>query len=77
MKALVKESPGISYQLKDVPFPTPGEGELLVKVKKVALCGTDIAKYKWNEGIELGVYTSIAVRDLKEHTVFLILLESC
>lgn len=50
MKALVKTSPGISYHLQDVPIPKPGEGELLVKVKKVALCGTDIAKYKWNEG---------------------------
>ena len=32
-------------------MPQPSKDELLVKVNKVALCGTDIAKYKWNEGI--------------------------
>ena len=51
MKALVKEKPGQSYEYKDVPVPHPNEGELLVKVHKVALCGTDIQKYKWNEGL--------------------------
>ncbi|XP_003382380.1 PREDICTED: uncharacterized protein LOC100634840 isoform X1 [Amphimedon queenslandica] len=48
MKALVKESPTESYLYKDVPVPQPSKDELLVKVKKVALCGTDIQKYKWN-----------------------------
>lgn len=50
MKALVKESPTESYLYKDVPVPQPSKDELLVKVKKVALCGTDIQKYKWNDG---------------------------
>lgn len=50
MKALVKESPTESYVLKDVPVPKPGEGELLLKVNKVAICGSDIALYKWGEG---------------------------
>lgn len=50
MKALVKDSPVESYVYKDVPVPQPSQGELLVKVKKVALCGTDIQKYKWNDG---------------------------
>ena len=51
MKALVKSKPGVSYEFKDVPVPCPGKDELLVKVRKIALCGTDIAKYKWNDGI--------------------------
>ena len=50
MKALVKDKPGVSYQYKDVPVPKPSGEELLVKVSKVALCGTDISKYKWNDG---------------------------
>ena len=50
MKALVKDKPEESYQYRDVPVPQPGDGELLVKVGKVALCGTDVQKYKWNEG---------------------------
>ena len=50
MKALVKDKPEASYQYRDVPVPQPGDGELLVRVAKVALCGTDVQKYKWNEG---------------------------
>jgi len=51
MKALVKEEETSSYHYKDVPVPSPEEGDLLVKVKKVALCGSDIGLYQWNEGV--------------------------
>ena len=54
MKALVKERPGASYVYKDVPVPVPEGEELLVKVGKVALCGSDIALYQWGEGIYRG-----------------------
>lgn len=49
MKALVKEQEVSSYQYKDVVVPTPGHGDLLVKVSKVALCGSDINVYHWND----------------------------
>ena len=52
MKALVKEQEGPSYTYKEVRVSQPREDELLVRVSKVALCGTDISKYKWNSGIE-------------------------
>ena len=48
MKALVKEEEVSSYHYKDVTVPTPGHGDLLVKVNKVALCGSDINVYHWN-----------------------------
>ena len=47
---LVKEEASPSYVYKDVPLPAPQEDELLVKVRKVALCGTDISLYQWNKG---------------------------
>ena len=50
MKALVKEEEVSSYQYKDVTVPTPSNGDLLVKVNKVALCGSDINVYHWNDG---------------------------
>lgn len=53
MKALVKERTGPSYEYKDVPLPVPHEDELLVKVRKVALCGSDISLYQWNNGVLL------------------------
>ena len=53
MKALVKERAGLSYEYKDVPLPVPHGDELLVKVRKVALCGSDISLYQWNNGVLL------------------------
>ena len=50
MKALIKEEETTSYLYKQVPVPSPEEGDLLVKVRKVALCGSDISLYQWNEG---------------------------
>ena len=50
MKALLKRKPGVSYTYEDVPVPSPQRDELLVKVGKVALCGSDIALYQWGEG---------------------------
>ena len=50
MKALVKESEGVSYAYKDVPVPAPQGDELLIKVNKVSLCGSDIMLYQWGEG---------------------------
>ena len=51
MKALIKEEETTSYQYKQVPVPLLEEGDLLIKVRKVALCGSDINLYQWNEGI--------------------------
>ena len=51
MKALVKEREGPSYEYKEVAVPVPRHDELLVRVEKVALCGSDIALHQWNKGI--------------------------
>lgn len=50
MKALVKQREGVSYDYIDYPIPRPGEGELLVKVSKVSICGSDLSLHSWNEG---------------------------
>ena len=59
MKALVKEQEVSSYHYKDVAVPIPGREDLLVKVSKVALCGSDINVYHWNDGN--AVYINAAV----------------
>lgn len=51
MKALMKTNPGVGYTYEDVPVPTPQGDELLVKIGKVALCGSDITLYQWSEGL--------------------------
>lgn len=43
MKALVKTEKGVgNIELKDVPEPKPGPGEVLIEVKAAGICGTDI-----------------------------------
>lgn len=41
MKALVYNKP-YEFEYRDVPNPIPGEGELLVRVKAVGICGSDV-----------------------------------
>lgn len=47
MLAVVKEKPEAGVVIKEVPVPTPGEDEVLVKVKAASICGTDINIYDW------------------------------
>lgn len=46
MKALVKAKAMVSYEYTDVDVPEPKEGEILVKMEYVAICGSDIPLYK-------------------------------
>ena len=49
MNALVKLKPEEGLVLMQVDKPTPGPGEVLIKVHKSAICGTDVHIYDWNE----------------------------
>jgi threonine 3-dehydrogenase len=49
MKALVKKSPQKGLWLDDVPVPTIKGNEILIKVKRAAICGSDVHIYNWNE----------------------------
>ncbi|XP_065067664.1 L-threonine 3-dehydrogenase-like [Rhopilema esculentum] len=49
MKALIKDGDFESYKLATLNKPVPNEGELLIKILKVSICGSDIALYKWND----------------------------
>ena len=41
MRAIVLDRPG-SFRVAEVPDPTPGEGQIVVKVDACGVCGTDI-----------------------------------
>ncbi|MCB0121771.1 MAG: alcohol dehydrogenase catalytic domain-containing protein, partial [Caldilineaceae bacterium] len=47
MKALVKRSAEIGIWLEDVPIPTPAPNEVLIKVLRTGICGTDLHIYEW------------------------------
>jgi threonine 3-dehydrogenase len=49
MKALVKKYPKEGLWLEEVPVPEIGNNDVLVKIEKTAICGTDIHIYNWDE----------------------------
>jgi threonine 3-dehydrogenase len=48
MKALVKAARNVGLELQDVPFPTIGINDCLIKVEKTGICGTDLHIYNWD-----------------------------
>ena len=49
MKALVKPRPGPGFELTDVPVPTIGPTDVLIRVQKAGVCGTDAHIYRWDK----------------------------
>ncbi len=49
MKALSKLKPEPGIWMVDVPKPEVGHNDLLIKIRKTAICGTDVHIYKWDE----------------------------
>jgi len=48
MDAIVKATAGPGLELRQVPVPQPKPGEVLIKVHKTAICGTDVHIYNWD-----------------------------
>jgi threonine 3-dehydrogenase len=48
MKALVKSQAAPGLWLEDVPEPKIGINDVLIRVRKTGICGTDIHIYKWD-----------------------------
>lgn len=48
MKALVKKERTVGIWMEDVPIPTIKEDEVLIKICKTSICGTDVHIYKWD-----------------------------
>jgi threonine 3-dehydrogenase len=49
VKAIVKSKPEKGIWMEDVPMPQVGPNNVLIKIKKAAICGTDLHIYKWDE----------------------------
>ena len=50
MQAVVKAKAAPGIELREVPVPTPGPGEVLVRVQTASVCGTDLHIYNWDPG---------------------------
>ncbi|HEX5680260.1 MAG TPA: L-threonine 3-dehydrogenase, partial [Desulfobacterales bacterium] len=49
MPALVKAKPEPGLWLEEVPVPEPAINDVLIKIHKTAICGTDVHIYNWDE----------------------------
>ena len=48
MRAVVKAGPGPGAEIREVPVPTCGPGQLLLRVLRAGVCGTDLHIYTWD-----------------------------
>ena len=49
MKALVKAEAGPGLALRDEPVPEIGPDDVLVRIRKTSICGTDVHIWNWDE----------------------------
>jgi threonine 3-dehydrogenase len=49
LKALVKESAGPGFTLTEVPEPRIRDDEVLIRVRRAGVCGTDVHIYEWDD----------------------------
>jgi len=48
MRALMKPHAGPGLELREIPEPTPGVGEVKIRVMRAGLCGTDLHIQDWD-----------------------------
>jgi threonine 3-dehydrogenase len=61
MKALVKQKAETGIWMADVPMPEVGPNDVLIKVKKTAICGTDVHIYKWDEWAQQNIPVPLTI----------------
>jgi threonine 3-dehydrogenase len=49
MKALVKKKAEPGIWMEEIPKPGPGHNDVLIRVNRTAICGTDIHIFNWDE----------------------------
>lgn len=49
MVALVKKYPKEGLWLEEVPVPTIGPNDVMIKIERTAICGTDVHIYNWDK----------------------------
>ena len=61
MKALVKAKAERGIWMEDIAVPEVGHNDVLIKVKRTAICGTDIHIFKWDDWAQKTIPIPMAV----------------
>jgi threonine 3-dehydrogenase len=61
MKALVKAKAERGIWMQDIPKPAVGHNDVLIRVNRSAICGTDIHIYQWDDWAQHTIPVPLAV----------------
>jgi threonine 3-dehydrogenase len=61
MRALVKAKAERGIWLQDIDKPVPGHNDVLIRIHRTAICGTDIHIYEWDEWASRTIPVPLAV----------------
>ena len=61
MKALTKKKPEEGLWLEDVPVPEVGANDVLIRIQKAAICGTDIHIFNWDKWSQKTIKTPLVI----------------
>ena len=61
MKALVKKEPKCGLCMDDVAVPEIGSNDVLIKIDKTAICGTDIHIFNWDRWAQKTIKTPLVI----------------
>jgi len=61
MKALVKSRAERGLWLEDIPEPVIGINDVLIRVRKTGICGTDVHIYQWDEWAQRTIKVPMAI----------------
>jgi threonine 3-dehydrogenase len=61
MRAIAKLKAGPGLQLTEVPVPQPGINDVLIKIKKTSICGTDVHIYNWDHWAEATIQPPMVI----------------
>lgn len=61
MRAIIKPKPAVGLELVEQPMPECGEDDVLIKIEKTAICGTDVHIYNWDEWSQATIKTPMII----------------
>ncbi|MBV8601673.1 MAG: alcohol dehydrogenase catalytic domain-containing protein, partial [Candidatus Eremiobacteraeota bacterium] len=61
MRALRKTAKSPGFSLDEVPVPALGPSDVLIRIEKAGICGTDVHIYKWDHWAERRIKPPLVV----------------
>ena len=61
MKALIKQSAEPGIAMGELPMPAVGHNDVLIKITKTSICGTDVHIYNWDHWAQRTIHVPMAI----------------